>query len=232
MKRPGFALIEPLVVIAIIVIVAAILSPVFARARENARKAARLSNIRQLGLGAMQYVQDYDESYRRGYRGCGGEFSPIRNTNIAATSWIARCDMIFPYVKNTGVCRCPSLLTACDYGDNPWLMPRSYTPITPLILPQVTHTADTIMFYDTYAGNSRPCGYPWVVNARTAANCEAKPVVDYTSGTATCSYARHTDVCNIAVADGHGKWVANKSFAYYVSNTTPPYATYWQVTRP
>ncbi len=59
----GFTLIELLVVIAIIAILAAILFPVFARARENARRASCQSNLKQVGLGIMQYVQDYDERY-------------------------------------------------------------------------------------------------------------------------------------------------------------------------
>src|SRR6218665_2214986 len=63
MKRHGFTLIELLVVIAIIAILAAILFPVFARARENARRSACQSNLKQIGLGIMQYTQDYDERY-------------------------------------------------------------------------------------------------------------------------------------------------------------------------
>ena len=61
--RSGFTLIELLVVIAIIAILAAILFPVFARARENARRASCQSNLKQIGLGVMQYIQDYDEKY-------------------------------------------------------------------------------------------------------------------------------------------------------------------------
>jgi prepilin-type N-terminal cleavage/methylation domain-containing protein len=62
-KRTGFTLIELLVVIAIIAILAAILFPVFARARENARRSLCQSNSKQLGLGMMQYTQDYDEKF-------------------------------------------------------------------------------------------------------------------------------------------------------------------------
>src|SRR5688572_30373624 len=62
-QRKGFTLIELLVVIAIIAIPAAILFPVFARAREQARKATCISNLKQVGLALMQYVQDYDEIY-------------------------------------------------------------------------------------------------------------------------------------------------------------------------
>ncbi|RYX86775.1 DUF1559 domain-containing protein [bacterium] len=63
LQRKAFTLIELLVVIAIIAILAAILFPVFARARENARKASCMSNMKQLGLGFLQYTQDYDERY-------------------------------------------------------------------------------------------------------------------------------------------------------------------------
>src|SRR5213082_1669007 len=64
--RRGFTLIELLVVIAIIAILAAILFPVFAQAREKARQTSCLSNIKQLGLSAMMYVEDYDETYPGG----------------------------------------------------------------------------------------------------------------------------------------------------------------------
>jgi len=224
--RRGFTLIELLVVIAIIAILAAILFPVFARAREKARQASCLSNIKQLGLGIMQYCQDYDESYPPGYRGTSGEFSPVLNATRAAGNWVGWFDCIYPYVRNTQVYRCPSFAGTQDYNYNPWLMPRSYNPFTPMRLGQVTAPADTIMLYDTYAG-TRPCGYPWVVNARTAPNCEGKPAADYD----TYKYARHNDGCNIAFADGHGKWLQNRTFAYWVDYNSPPYTTLWAVTR-
>src|SRR4030081_1263811 len=63
LKRRGFPLIELLVVIAIIAILAAILFPVFASAREKARQASCQSNLRQLGLATLMYTQDYDETY-------------------------------------------------------------------------------------------------------------------------------------------------------------------------
>ena len=96
--RSGFTLIELLVVIAIIAILAAILFPVFARARENARKTSCLSNLKQIGLGVLQYTQDYDERYPMRYYGGAGNFQQ-------ANSWRRQ---IFPYVKSTQLFSCPS----------------------------------------------------------------------------------------------------------------------------
>jgi len=91
--RSAFTLIELLVVIAIIAILAAILFPVFAKAREKARQISCLSNERQLGLGSMQYVQDNDETYA---------FSQRWGT--AGDGWGGR---IYPYVKSTAIFSCP-----------------------------------------------------------------------------------------------------------------------------
>src|SRR6266498_5610709 len=100
MKSKGFTLIELLVVIAIIAILAAILFPVFAQAREAARKASCLSNLRQLGLGMNMYTQDYDERFPNWAWGntYGGRGSAFGHWHSA----------IFPYVKNTGIYQCPS----------------------------------------------------------------------------------------------------------------------------
>jgi prepilin-type N-terminal cleavage/methylation domain-containing protein len=96
-KLKAFTLIELLVVIAIIAILAAILFPVFAQAREAARKAQCLSNVKQLMTGAMMYVQDNDERYPMWDGGWG---QPDGNM-----WWMAQ---IQPYVKNRGVYACPS----------------------------------------------------------------------------------------------------------------------------
>jgi prepilin-type N-terminal cleavage/methylation domain-containing protein/prepilin-type processing-associated H-X9-DG protein len=92
----GFTLIELLVVVAIIAILAAILFPVFARARENARRASCQSNLKQIGLGIMQYTQDYDEKY------------PMSQTT---TDVFWSEGPLNPYVKmdaNSGIYVCPS----------------------------------------------------------------------------------------------------------------------------
>lgn len=96
----GFTLIELLVVIAIIAILAAILFPVFAQAREAARKASCSSNMRQLGLGIQMYAQDYDQRYP--FWSWGANYGG--RGNMASLWHVA----IFPYVKNVGVYACPS----------------------------------------------------------------------------------------------------------------------------
>jgi prepilin-type processing-associated H-X9-DG protein len=96
-------LIELLVVIAIIAILAAILFPVFAKAREKARQANCQSNLKQMGLAFTQYVQDYDECYP--------SIAPVSNT--IGTGWAG---LIYPYVKATGVFACPDDTTLPDAG--------------------------------------------------------------------------------------------------------------------
>src|SRR4051812_20391972 len=97
--KKGFTLIELLVVIAIIAILAAILFPVFGRARENARRASCMSNMKQIGLGVMQYTQDYDERYPMRYYG-GAPTGAIQEAN----SWRRQ---IYPYVKSAQLFSCP-----------------------------------------------------------------------------------------------------------------------------
>jgi prepilin-type N-terminal cleavage/methylation domain-containing protein len=100
----AFTLIELLVVIAIIAILAAILFPVFAQARAKARQASCTSNVKQLSLSFMMYVQDYDESYpfwAWGQSYYAGTPTPENFTSI----WF---NAIYPYVKNAGVYACPS----------------------------------------------------------------------------------------------------------------------------
>jgi prepilin-type N-terminal cleavage/methylation domain-containing protein/prepilin-type processing-associated H-X9-DG protein len=121
-KKRGFTLIELLVVIAIIAILAAILFPVFAKAREKARQASCLSNEKQLGIGFAMYTQDYDEMMLKVYQympqpGCVGLW------------WFA--DLVQPYVKNYQVNACPS--GPLNYT---WMRPPRppYTDPNPLVI--------------------------------------------------------------------------------------------------
>jgi prepilin-type N-terminal cleavage/methylation domain-containing protein/prepilin-type processing-associated H-X9-DG protein len=105
MRRRGFTLIELLVVIAIIAILAAILFPVFAQAREKARQTTCLSNLKQIGLGVMMYAQDYDEAYPS---------ASVYGDADGVDSWHAQGsgrqikDLIVPYTKNLDIWQCKS----------------------------------------------------------------------------------------------------------------------------
>jgi len=131
-SHSGFTLIELLVVIGIIAVLSAILFPVFASAREKARSIACLSNEKQIGLGAMQYIEDYDGSYPM------GQYYSPNNYNGTHVLWT---DALFPYIKNghvgdwasgkDGVFHCPSFPSdqsmeikpsydVAPNGDTPW----------------------------------------------------------------------------------------------------------------
>lgn len=188
----GFTLIELLVVIAIIAILAAILFPVFARARENARKANCLSNCKQIGLGLMQYIQDYDETLPIiGWNTGDGAVWP-NGTFSASNPWHMR---IYPYIKNTGVFNCPSatykwqgeVSTGIKYGANGTLM--SVTP--PCSMASIQRPADTVAIADS----DGPASY-CVFQA-----CYTGP------SSARYLGVRHSEGCNFIFNDGHAKWV-------------------------
>ena len=111
-RRRGFTLIELLVVIAIIAILAAILFPVFAQAREAARKASCQSNLKQISAGLMMYVQDYDEM-----------LCPTRIGHVAWREGVWDY-LIQPYVKNSQIFKCPSYSPAATPAD--WGWPLTY----------------------------------------------------------------------------------------------------------
>ena len=124
-KSFGFTLIELLVVIAIIAILAAILFPVFAKAREKARQISCLSNEKQLGLGFMQYVQDNDETFP------GGSIPNVLSGNDHfGIGWAGE---IYPYVKSTGVYTCPDDKVSSQPGANPPMYEVSYGMNTHII---------------------------------------------------------------------------------------------------
>ena len=107
----GFTLMELLVVISVIGILSAILFPVFARARENARRAACMSNLKQIGLALMQYVQDYDERLPRGSRD-----QNVNDFNAPTTTITSVMRNLYPYVKVVGAYNCPSATANAGLG--------------------------------------------------------------------------------------------------------------------
>ena len=130
--KKGFTLIELLVVIAIIAILAAILFPVFAQAREKARQTSCLSNLKQIGTATMLYADDYDECLPLMLNNVEPQYSyfkaqagyPCQYFNVTSAQWglltnyPSWMDSIFPYVKNVEMYKCPSNKKMCGYGYN------------------------------------------------------------------------------------------------------------------
>ncbi len=124
-KRFGFTLIELLVVIAIIALLAAILFPVFARARENARKSACMNNLKNLSLAFIQYTQDYDETLPTQIHNTTGAnveggwmFYTVFGTSTSNAKFDSTRGAIYPYIKNTQIYICPSDTKGREAGDS------------------------------------------------------------------------------------------------------------------
>ena len=154
-KQSGFTLIELLVVIAIIAILAAILFPVFQKVRENARRTACLSNMKQIGLAALQYTQDYDEKY---VAGCG--------PNGKGAGWAGQ---LYTYVKSTAVFKCPDESSSLpglptSYGLNSQFSPFNGAGTGPngISLARVNSPAKTVLLFEVtnsgYYDVSAPIG--------------------------------------------------------------------------
>jgi len=187
-SKKAFTLIELLTVIGIISILAAILFPVFARARENARRASCMSNIKQIGLGIMMYEQDYDGQYLQTY---------VVSYPTPTASYATWPYLVQPYTKSTQVFNCPSY-TGTPYDDtNPKNESVSYgmnvrfdadiiktNPLTTILKP-----SETVLIGDS-GGNIRlaPVGHSiW------PATLSVEPTY------------RHLDTVTIGFADGHAK---------------------------
>ena len=195
--RKGFTLIELLVVIAIIAILAAILFPVFARAREKARQSSCLSNVKQLALATLMYCQDYDEMIPYDdldYDGSGDEAA-------GDGTWRG---MIRPYCKNSQLFICPSKRLTSNVFDGRWNdygMNAGYAmnvchwaagaPTAPYgqALARVEDSSSCILLLEsdgTHSIGQESNTRGWLPGAYGK---------------------RHNDGCNYAFVDGHAKWL-------------------------
>jgi prepilin-type N-terminal cleavage/methylation domain-containing protein/prepilin-type processing-associated H-X9-DG protein len=114
--RKGFTLIELLVVVAIIAILAAILFPVFAQAREKARGATCTSNLKQLGTAVQMYLQDYDgHFFQHWYAAPTYWFGRVDSSTNTATVFKAQ-GLLYPYIRNFEIQKCPSFTGRASYG--------------------------------------------------------------------------------------------------------------------
>ena len=201
MRKAGFTLIELLVVIAIIAILAAILFPVFARAREKARQTNCLSNTKQIGLAAMQYIQDYDEKWHRHYYSVPTALP--QPDGSAATRDFLWTHMIYPYVNNPQVFSCPSSseqmafnsATTYNYAFNyhgSGLMNHRK-------IANILHPAETLVYVDGGSYIAAPFIAPGA-NPDLRTDPGGHYYIDSVK-------AWHNDGCNVAYADGHSKWV-------------------------
>ena len=204
MKRTGFTLIELLVVIAIIAILAAILFPVFARAREKARQSSCLSNIKQIMLAVLMYAQDYDEKLVPG--------SQLRSVG----DWY---NALTPYTKNMGIWTCPSckeqeVATYSKFLGYGWnyqefgyrynegeVNPELYGWCTALA--EIDHPSETILLGDNIDTQS----YARYLYRRSP------------SGTTK----RHNGGGNMGLCDGHAKWYPYSEMVKSIPGVAPPW---------
>ena len=227
----GFTLIELLVVIAIIAILAAILFPVFARARENARRASCQSNLKQIALGVFQYMQDYDEQlpFVEMYaKSGGGQF---------ANNYIIWADTLGPYLKSTQIFYCPSNSTSNAPKATPDVavggINTSYGAASDRAggyafssnsgngasnLAQFNNTSETILMADR-KDNAQGYGYFVMPSTNTA------PVGF------CCGYQSniHLEGGNYSFTDGHVKWMRPEK-AIATIDSVPLY--YWLRVKP
>ncbi len=206
MRRRGFTLIELLVVIAIIAILAAILFPVFARAREKARQASCQSNLKQIALAWLMYAQDYDERVMPARYGLGA-------SGAGCGIWWYE-GIIDPYTKNRQMLVCPSETAlygnVTNYGYNNRMVSNNQG-LNPAVgcysqggmaLAKLTRPAEDGVFGDVYPW----C--PWDGNGN--GQWGSKP-----TGYDTCGATalRHNDMANVAFADGHVKTLGTLGLA-------------------
>jgi prepilin-type N-terminal cleavage/methylation domain-containing protein/prepilin-type processing-associated H-X9-DG protein len=224
MKRRAFTLIELLVVIAIIAILAAILFPVFAKARESGRKASCQSNLRQIGLAIRMYQEDFDGRMVAAQMNQPGFTPRIHPTNVShganAACW--RC-LVEPYVKNSGIFSCPSATRPFRIGlhyrfptlTNPANQNKTlwFAPQNAMGDSEVQNAAGTIIASDSMfvRNTGEPDPVKWLDDTRQSVAYVRFPIqapaygyVHYNSDPWRPA-ARHNETANFLYYDGHVK---------------------------
>jgi prepilin-type N-terminal cleavage/methylation domain-containing protein/prepilin-type processing-associated H-X9-DG protein len=227
-QRKGFTLIELLVVIAIIAILAAILFPVFAQAREKARQTSCLSNQKQVATATLMYTQDYDEAF------------PMSAYLLPPNRIVSVYGEVAPYMKNIQIFVCPSFtpginwrarlarlgaVSADDFtyvgyipnlglfGEKLCGLKPAYTPVSTLA--GVPRPAETLMFFDGYMkGETQPA-----------------PLEFFNF----LGYARHAEGVIVNYADGHSKWHKYSGIpngGATPANSARPVYYSWRTTQP
>jgi len=208
--RKGFTLIELLVVIAIIAILAAILFPVFARAREKARQASCQSNVKQLALGILMYASDYDELLpyccvptARAFSQNMDRLPWWRPANVAVTD-IRYKGLVEPYIKNRELWGCPSSRRGVDSYATPRQLLEGSGGCRGQMPSNILYPAQHILLGDGvgsrgYCGPNRPtnCAGRWGRGDGSQGHFDG--------------YRLHNDGTNMAFVDGHAKWLKSPS---------------------
>jgi len=207
--RKGFTLIELLVVIAIIAILAAILFPVFARAREKARQASCSSNLKQMALATLMYNQDYDERYMyEVWCNTGNPSCP----NMCWSEIVRdREGLIYPYLKNKQILYCPSWEGWPTYGYNKLLARQKDGAIS--------QPARTVMWADSG-------GIRWFPYSVANGCCFGGQAWHHRIGTCAEEGSKdgpHNEGANIAFCDGHVKWTKIASIPNEDDDAQPLY---------
>lgn len=217
-RRNAFTLIELLVVIAIISLLAVILFPVFAQARERARRTSCLSNLKQIGLAYHQYAQDYDEKLVPGYKG------PNSNPGLQNTDnyWYT---ILQPYAKSTQIFQCPSARPHPGSSYMAFLIGRNATsvaipPVSNLgyggqtkvvSLAQAARPSESIVLMEFSYHDSNPTP-PDLYEAQSVFSSPDYLTTLPTYPWSTNYPGRHQGGHNVLFVDGHAKWRTASGF--------------------